>query len=121
MKRDLDLVRRILLQVEEGGDNVSPSDWNAFIDDGYDLEMIHYHVRLLHEAGLIEADEIVPGQWWPERMTWSGHEFLDAARNEKLWQETKQRVEKRAGSVPFLVFHELLIRGIRERLEKRDV
>jgi hypothetical protein len=53
-------------------------------------------------------------------MTWSGHEFLDAARNEELWQETKQRVEKRAGSVPFLVFHELLIRGIRERLEKRD-
>jgi hypothetical protein len=88
MKRDLDLVRRILLHMEEG--EASPSGWSAFVDDGYDLGTIHFHVRLLHDAGLIEADEIVPGQWWPERMTWSGHEFLDAARNEDLWRETKQ-------------------------------
>ena len=118
MKRDLDLVRRILLHLEEG--EGSPSGWGAFIDDGYDFGAIHYHVRLLHDAGLIEADEIVPGQWWPERMTWSGHEFLDAARNEDLWQETKQRVENNTGSAPFLVFHELLLRGLRASLENTE-
>jgi len=118
MQHNLDLVRRILLHLEAG--EASPSGWSAFIDDGYDLGVIHYHVRLMHDARLIDADEIVPGQWWPERVTWAGHEFLDAARNEELWQETKQRVEKGAGSAPFLVVHELLIRGIRERLENRD-
>jgi hypothetical protein len=118
MKRDLDLVRRILLHLEGEGENASPSGWSAFVEDGYDLPTIHYHVRLLHDAGLIEADEIVPGQWWPERMTWAGHEFLDAARNEELWQETKRRVAGSVGSAPFLLFHETLIRMSRERLER---
>jgi hypothetical protein len=116
--RDLELVRRILLHLESIGDGGSASSFSSFVDEGYKLEAIHYHVRLLHDAGLIEADEIVPGQWWPERMTWAGHEFLDAARNEEIWRETKEGVEKSAGSAPFHVVHELLIRGIRERLEK---
>ncbi len=116
MKRDLDLVRRILLHLE--GVEGSTSGFGGFIEDGYELPAIQYHVRLLHDAGLIEADEIVSGQWWPERMTWSGHEFLDAARNEELWQETKQRVETSTGSAPFLVFHERLLDGLRARLEK---
>jgi hypothetical protein len=114
MKRDLDLVRRILLHLE--GSDASPSGWGAFTDDGYEIGTIHDHIRLLHDAGLIEADEIVPGQWWPERMTWSGHEFLDAARNEELWRETKKRVEKSTGGVPFSVFHELLLSGLRARI-----
>ena len=114
MKRDLDLVRRILLHIEKSG--TSPTGFGAFVEDGYDLPAIHYHIRLLHDAGLIEADEIVPGQWWPERMTWSGHEFLDVARNEELWRETKEKVEKSAGGAPFLVFHELLLHGLRARV-----
>ena len=118
MKRDLDLVRGLLLHLEGGVENASPSGFGDFLERGYEIQQIHYHVRLLHDAGLIEADEIVPGQWWPERMTWSGYEFLDAARNEELWRETKQAVEKRAGSAPFQVFHELLLRGLRDRLER---
>lgn len=118
MKRDLDLVRGILLHLERAADSASPSGFSDLIEAGYEIQEIHYHVRLLNDAGLIEADEIVPGQWWPERMTWSGYEFLDAARNEELWRETKQTVEKRAGSAPFQVFHELLLRGLRTRLER---
>lgn len=118
MKRDLELVRRILLHLE--ADEASPSGFGGFVEDGYDLPAIHYHIRLLHDAGLIEADEIVPGQWWPERMTWSGHEFLDAARNEELWKETRTRVEKGTGAAPFSVFHELLLRGLRTRLASVD-
>jgi hypothetical protein len=117
MRRDLDLIRRILLHLEEGGEGASPSGWSDFVDAGYEIPQIHYHVRLLHDAGLIEADEIVPGQWWPERMTWAGHEFLDSARNDELWSEVKKRVERGPGTAPFLLFHELLIRMGRERLE----
>ena len=59
-----------LLRLEAGADSVA--------DEGRPSEEIQYHIRLLAEAGLIEADEIVPGQWWPERITWMGHELLDA-------------------------------------------
>jgi hypothetical protein len=117
MKRDLELVRKILLQLEEGGEETGPSGWSSMGEQGYDLPAIHYHVRLLHDAGLIEADELVPGQWWPERMTWAGHEFLDAARNDEIWNEVRDRVEQGVGSAPFSIFHELLIRRNRERLE----
>jgi hypothetical protein len=117
MRRDLELVRRILLHLEGGEEGASPSGWSTFVDEGYELAQIHYHVRLLHDAGLIEADEIVPGQWWPERMTWAGHEFLDAARNDELWSEVKGRIERGPGTAPFLLFHELLIRLSRESLD----
>ena len=29
-------------------------------DDGEDPHTLHYHIQLLHDAGLIVADEIVP-------------------------------------------------------------
>jgi hypothetical protein len=118
MKRDLDLVRRILLHLEGGAENASPTGWSGFTDAGYSIESIHDHVRLLHDAGLIEADEIVPGQWWPERLTWAGHEFLDAARDDKLWKDTRKKIEKRAGSAPFLLAQELLVQGLRTRLKR---
>lgn len=121
MKRDLDLVRRILLHLE-GGEGASPSGsgWSSFVGQGQDIAAVHYHLQLLHDAGLIEASEVMPGQWWPERMTWAGHEFLDAARNEDLWSETRRRVEASLGSAPFVLFHEMLIRLSRARLTALD-
>jgi hypothetical protein len=110
MRRDLDLVRRILLRLEAGADSVA--------DEGRPSEEIQYHIRLLAEAGLIEADEIVPGQWWPERITWMGHELLDASRDEALWLETRGKVEAASGSAPLSVVQELLVSGIRKRLAK---
>jgi hypothetical protein len=110
MKRDLDLLRRILLRLENGGE---PSS-----DESHRPEEIQYHIRLLDEAGLIEADEIVPGQWWPERITWTGHELLDASRDEELWAETCRKVEAASGSAPLSVVQELLVSGIRTRLAK---
>jgi hypothetical protein len=116
MKRDLELVRRILLDIE--GDGESHSSWSTLIDQGYAPGAIQYHVQLLHDAGLIHADELVPGQWWPERITWAGHEFLDAARSEEHWSQAIRRVESELGSAPFQVVHDLLVRMARESLER---
>ena len=68
MKRDLDLIRQILLDIEaEGEDSSRRPGFANIADNGYDPESIQYHVQLMHDAGLIVADELVPGQWWPER------------------------------------------------------
>ena len=117
MKRDLDLIRQILLDIEgEGEDPSRRPGFASIADDGYDPEAIPYHVQLMHDAGLIVADELVPGQWWPERITWEGHEFLDLARNDALWQRTKRDVESQAGSAPFQVVRDLLRRRVNEQL-----
>lgn len=119
MQRDVDLVRRILLHIERSGaDGTSPGGWAPLVEDGYEVSSIQYHIQILHDAGLIQADELVPGQWWPERMTWAGHEFLDASRDEALWNEAKRRVEATVGTAPFEVFRDLLMRMTRERLDQ---
>ena len=119
MKRDLDLVRRILLDIEERDEGAQTFGWATFVEDGYPLEAIHYHVQLLNDAGLIQADELVPGQWWPERMTWTGHEFLDAARNDELWAKAKRQVQNKVGSAPFQLVHDLLIQMVQESLARK--
>ncbi len=110
MKRDIDLLRRILLDLESGSSSMRGSD------DGEDPHTLHYHIQLLHDAGLIVADEIVPDQWWPERITWAGHEFLDLARNDISWDRAKSNVESKVGSAPFGIVQELLARDMRNAL-----
>ena len=120
MKRDLALARRIMLDIEAAGaDGRGHSGWDALIGDGYTPGAIQYHVQLLNDAGLIHAEELIPGQWWPERMTWAGHEFLDAARSEARWNQATRRVEEAGGSAPFEVVYELLTRIVRESLQKK--
>jgi len=50
-----------------------------------------------------------------DRMTWSGHDFLDAARDETLWKKAKQTVMKPAASFTFEIVREWLKNEIRAR------
>lgn len=117
MKRDLDLIRLILLDIETPRDGVPHhAGFGHLAEKGHDPETIQYHVQLMHDAGLIVADELVPGQWWPERITWAGHEFLDLARDDARWEEAKQDINRRVGSAPFQMLRDLLARSVGEQL-----
>lgn len=118
MKRDLDLIRRILLHVEsqDSGTETTRAGFQGIADDDTSADSVHYHVQLLHDAGLIVADELVPGQWWPERITWSGHEFLDLARDDARWRQAVDEIEAKTGSAPFEVVRDILARRMSERL-----
>ena len=108
MKRDMDLARQIMLELEEtpyGGDLLSIN-----IDGRNDAE-ITYHVMLLAEAGLIEARNLSAYdgiRWTPTRLTWQGHDFLDAAKNETIWQKAKKYVQDKGGAVTFEVLKAVL-------------
>jgi hypothetical protein len=97
MKRDMDLIREILLKVEE-----LPYD-GGFHDvsiEGHTDDEISYHVLLLKEAGFIEAADLstLGGVCWkPMRLTYSGHEFLDAARSDTVWEKAKTAVVQSTG------------------------
>lgn len=54
MKRDMDLFRRILLQLEASPEATGHSRIDLDIEDRDPTE-VSYHVQLLKEAGLIEA------------------------------------------------------------------
>jgi hypothetical protein len=108
MKRDADLVRQILLKIEASSPDDNLSELSV---EGYSPEQVTYHLTLLQEAGLIAAVDIsgYEGEAWiPTRLTWHGHEFLDAARDEKRWRKVKLAMSK-TGGVVVSVAEQLLI------------
>ncbi|MDX1071080.1 DUF2513 domain-containing protein [Sinorhizobium medicae] len=93
MKRDMDLVRDLLLQIEEfdqgyGGDvEIEPGD--------HEPQVVAEHLRLLLEARLIEGDAVPDDEYafdhiLPTRLTWSGHDFLETVRDPEIWKKTKE-------------------------------
>jgi hypothetical protein len=79
--------------------------------DGHETEEIEYHNGLLHDQGLITAMNassrdgqafIVTG------LTWEGHDFIEAARNETVWRKAMQIVVEKGGGITLEVMKELL-------------
>ena len=87
----MELIRGLLLFVEKKTDN------NSYIKEpdpteDYDEEMIDYHLNLLYKAGFVEAEPVGGGtRWLIKGLTWEGHDFIDDARNEEVWQKAKER------------------------------
>ena len=57
---------------------------------------------LLHEGGLLEALDLstLGGVCWKaKRLTYSGHQFLDAARSDTVWQKAKSWTLKTTGTL----------------------
>lgn len=105
MKRDMDIIRRIVLAARDGATPVRGLE-------GVASEVFAEHVRLLDEAGLVGAAVQVIQQrataalvW---RLTWAGHEFADAVGNDTLWRKAKDSVIKPAGSWTFSVLLDYL-------------
>ncbi|MBI4635821.1 MAG: DUF2513 domain-containing protein [Candidatus Rokubacteria bacterium] len=115
MKRDMDLVRSLLLYLEEKADDQMAD----IVIEGYDEFTIGYHLILLYEAGLLEGEPSVSStskrviRVHPMRLTWQGHDFLAAARNDTIWQKTKAKAASEAGDVPFALLKDLLIQTAR--------
>lgn len=115
MKRDIELARLILLEIEKQSTYLAEIKMEF---DGYTEEQTYYHVMLLHEAGLLIAlDSSGMGDlyWIPQRLTWQGHEFLDASRNSHIWEKVKYLMAKSGGFV-FEVAKPLLIKMIEQEL-----
>lgn len=106
MKRDMDLVRRILLaaaQQPHGEDLDGLPD----VDD----EDFALHVMWLEEAGLVKAlisETTGPTYAYVQRLTWSGCDFVDSIRDDTLWAKAKTKVMKPTMSFTFDVLKDWL-------------
>jgi hypothetical protein len=99
MKRDMDLIRSILLGVEE--DKWGYGQLIAL--DGVDGKVIGHHVALILDAGLavgtlrrVDAFGIVGGSI--ERLTSSGHDFCEGIRQDTIWNKAKEHIIKPGAS-----------------------
>jgi predicted ArsR family transcriptional regulator len=112
MKFDVDLVREILLRIEQTPAN---QEAGSVTVPGYDEHTVLEHLELLEEKGLIRATIGRTGGGPTrvfgvivERLTPKGHEFLANAHNDDVWNLTKQTVKEKGGSASFEVFTALL-------------
>jgi hypothetical protein len=103
MKRDMDLVRKIMLAIEK-----ADAPLNELDIPGHDDDAIVYHVSLLNQAGLIQDAEIdFRASHSGVILTWEGHEFLDNARDNSRWKSV-QKAGGKVGSFSFDILKHLL-------------
>ena len=97
MKRDMDLVREILLEIEE--QYISTVIYDLEIE-GYDMATVAYHCKILHEAGLISAykAQYAGDDIWSfgvGSLTWEGNDYLDKVRDNSTWSKTKNIIKEK--------------------------
>ena len=107
MKRDMDLIRQILLQAE----NCEPNRWVKVTVEGCDCQTIQAHIELLVERGLVKGPLCInldDPNTAVYSLAWEGYDFLDACRDENRWNKAKREIQEKAGSVAFDVLKTIL-------------
>lgn len=111
MKRDLNLIRAILLAVEACETSVMPLTPAI---EGYSKEQIVYHIHLMTEENLLDAiplktmASVLPIEFGEIRLTSRGHDFLDNARNDTVWKKVLAEAESKGMSTTVFVINALL-------------
>mgnify|MGYP001585920483 FL=1 len=124
MKREMDLVRELLLRIESlqlaaGSTVVLHATKEPLAHEGDDPAIIAYHMGLLMSAGLVDPAEIQYGAdtFIIRGLTWSGHDLLDSIRDPAIWRETKEGITK-AGGFSFDLLKDLAKGLIKTQIEK---
>ncbi|WCE02810.1 DUF2513 domain-containing protein [Pseudoxanthomonas sp. JBR18] len=114
MKRDNELIRQLLLAIEDRPPG-PPFSGSEICPEDADPAVVAEHIRLLMDAGLIDALTrqyvedlcLLPSRIKIGTITWKGHEFLDAIRSDTIWAKTKSKVADAGGSVSLSVLGEV--------------
>jgi hypothetical protein len=98
MQRDMDLIREMLLNVEQNPEMdgrtefiyQSPEEMGI---SGHSLEELAYHAKMLVEEDYLKGNAR-SGYTMPSIrcLTWKGHEFLDNIKDPGIWTKVKSRI-----------------------------
>lgn len=95
MKRDPDLIRKLLLRFEKTEEiRLSRPD---LATDGYSEEQVRLHLDLSEEKGWLDHHIVQMGMTRFDtgyRPTHDGYDFLDSVRDPQIWEKTKQGARK---------------------------
>lgn len=119
MKRDLDYIRSVLLEIEEAP---AHDPWSfEWAEETPDNAEMHGALLMLSEAGYIRAVDRAlgiggGGFWLHVNLTWSGYEFLDTIRDEKVVAKAMGEVGKVTKSVSTQVLSQVVAHIVRSAL-----
>lgn len=109
MKRNMDLVRQILLEIEKRSD---PGEIAHVQLVGFDEEEISYHIQLLDDGGLLKGTDFSTRtvDWMAGPLTWEGHDYLDAIRSDTIWKKVKIHLKDHGLSYTFEIVKALAVK-----------
>ena len=117
MKRDLDLVRQLLLQIEALPAGPPAQYRTSEIED----PVLLAHFELVLASGLVNG-KISRSQSSRgdvisiSGLTWEGHEWIETVRDQRVWNETKRTCIDQAGALSFDLARAVARRLLRMRL-----
>jgi hypothetical protein len=102
VKRDFDLIRKILLYVEENHDG---SVMYIRGLENYDNKVLMTHCEILINQKFLEGEvsrvDTGEGIYICKGITYEGYEFLDKIRNTTFWKKIKKYAKEHAIEISF--------------------
>ncbi len=116
MRRDMDIIREIMLTVRDADSYVN----HQMLPD-IEQAVFGKHAQLLEEAGLIACSLQLDSKGVAKsaviyRLTWAGHDFADAITNETIWQKAKTHIINPTASWTFGILLEYLKMEIKSHI-----
>lgn len=118
MKRDMDLIRHILFEIEKS----SEPRYSSSISYGeYTNTEIAYHFELLLNADFAVGSSAMDETGMPfdssiQYLTWEGHEFLGLCKKDTIWEKAKSKVWDTTGSISIELLKTCLLNTCREMI-----
>ena len=108
MIRNFEMIRSILLQAEKAPSN-QPLQQLSFAGDILESDIAE-HLELMIEQKLIDGEVLSrePLAFGIYKVTWSGHDFLENARNDTLWKKVMSEAKSKGTSMTLVVLNGLL-------------
>jgi len=118
-KRNLDRMREILLKLESDDLEESDAGWMWTRDEDFFSKEDNYQIVLLVQGGFVEVHEhrtlasVVPDML---RITFAGHDYLSAIRDEGIWNKTKTAVAETGGSAGLEIVKAIAMGLVKQKL-----
>lgn len=118
VKRDWDLIRKILISVEALPDfnsTLRPEDL-----EGFQKSEVSYHIQMMQQAGILRAictDYMSEGTYCiAQQLTWEGHELLSKIRDQSAWNKVKGAIRTKGFDLSYEALKAVLGAGIAQAL-----
>jgi hypothetical protein len=107
MKRNMNLIRHILTYIEDqpAGEPIQ----TMMVPEDIDSPTLGEHIELLIDQGLIEGDvlDVSTPIFMIHRLTWDGHDFIQAIKNDSVWNKIMNKTKELGGSMTLEIAKEL--------------
>jgi hypothetical protein len=107
MKRDIDLCRQLLLDIEGRGADCSVTVLRAGAEPDA-AERVRHHLRVLVDAGYLKEVDRTSDGVPCVRLTDAGHELIELVRSEPRWREAKRVCHERSGGQSLAIVRTIL-------------